>query len=440
MILFIRGMNKAARENQALRMASEAVKLMAFSQGVNCKMDISKGLYENKCSGKTPDEIANMKGESAKLQWKRILAFFKYIKQGITPPACLKELPEIEEKAFVQELRDAIIVYENSRDAVSIQDWFLKHIFRSQISSSELDIIFKYFIRAGNTPGPLPPECILKGDDANASLGRFFTYVGLPDDKLQYKLEYFDYRENNTLIMADTHLTAKITDMPISFIDKQMVDNGIFNAFTMTPQIQRDGSTSMEPDLKNTNYRETIYIYTSFPVSTKIENTPVTFPGKYLGRKDIRVIDDIFTIGEVIDIHPWLLYLIQVNPVKFFFTKSLFGGKMAPPLKFKLAYYIVAHYVATHDPAFMANSSIFYKLPDSEKIPKMIAALKKNKCLQDDLLTAGYQWLNKESVKEVRPSMKELIDSQIGTSVSGLFNRTAKGGKRRTRKVRFTNL
>ena len=270
----------------------------------------------------------------------------------------------------------------------------------------------------------------------------------MPDDRLQYSFDNWDYSEatvRQTAVIANTILTTDISDMTISYIDKLMIDsvalrqNGLFPAYTFSPFKERDGTITISREQIPSKYYDTIYIYTTFPISIKIAPISVIFPGKYLGRKDIRVIDDIFTIGEVIDIHPWLLYLIQVNPVKYFFTDSLFGGKMAPPLKFKLAYYIVAHYVATHDPAYKENPSIFYKLPDSEKIPKMLAALKKEKCLQDDLLTAGYRWLNRESVKEVRPSMKELIDTRFG-SVSGLFNRTAKGGKRQTRKVRFANL
>jgi len=436
-------MDKAARENQALRAASEAVKLMALSQGVHCKMGLSSEYYVNRCSGKTPDEIANMKSEPANLQWKRILAFFKYIKQGITPPACLKELPEIEEKAFLQELRDAIIVYENSSKDDNIEDWFIKHIFRSQIISSELDRIFKYFIRAGENVELLPPKCLLRGDDANASYSRFFTYVRLSDDSLQYSFDNFDYSEplltHLTPIIADTIVTTDINNMIIAYIDKLIIlnsDNGKIPANKLGNFKERDGSSRDRITLFE-NYQNTIYIHTTFPIYEKIAHNSVVFLGKYLGRKDIRVINDIFTIGEVIDIHPWLLYLIQVNPVKYYFTDSMFGGNMAPPLKFKLAYYIVAHYVATHDPAYKENPSIFYKLPDSEKLPKMIAALKKEKCVQDDLLTAGYRWLNRESVKEVRPSMKELIDTRFG---SGLGALRLKGGKRQTRKVRFANL
>jgi len=116
-----------------------------------------------------------------------------------------------------------------------------------------------------------------------------------------------------------------------------------------------------------------------------------------------------FINDMVMDLHPYLMYLLQMDPwASITFMRDSFNGKMYRAGLFNLAYYIVAHYVA-NTPKYKNNPSIFYKLDYDVKTPLMIDALKNKKCDLDNLLTTGYKWLNKDEQREQRPGIDEFI-------------------------------
>jgi hypothetical protein len=447
-------MDKAARENQALRTASEAVKLMALSQGVHCKMELSKNFYVNRCSGKTPAEIANMKKEPAKLQWKRTLTFLRYLQQGIRPPACLKGLPAKEEKDFLQELREAKKQYDLMDKETALDRWFTREILNlHEEDVSTFAEALASFIRAGTLPSPLPPDCDVRGDQMNTDIIRLFGYLARSDTILEYTFNNWDYSDDRqAAFVIHDNLTNNINELSIVLLDKSTLErreDNIISTITLSPAKDNDGNNYIESKLGADEYHNTIFIYTTVPIS-EVTTTYFVFPGKYLGHEDIRIIHDVFMGKDtLIDIHPWLLYLIQMNPVKYFFTDSMFGGNMSPPPKYQLAYYIVAHYVANKKYPMPEDMISFYSMPFDEKKKIMLSTIKQgtNEAEVEKLVKQGYSWIG-----QTYPGMgniRQLLGDSIATLaarrivkgiVKGLTRRKLVGGARATRKVRFTNL
>ena len=432
--------DRAIKENQALRAAAEAVKMMALSQGVTCPYNVPS-FADRQCVS----SVRPLINEPPEMQYKRSLAFFRAIQQGVNPSICQTELPQDEEDAFVKKWKEVLIQYDDHKKAlkqgaaegISISDWTTENLFHlPKKVAGDIVSAFRNFVTGGeqikNQPNPLKAHgCKFLGHPVEYNYGRFIDFIRMTPEKLAFFFE----KEKHALT-DPTQLNTHASVAAGTSLDKITI-TVIHNMFVSEKRtgkkeylmIPSNGSEPVVP------INEAFYILANDKIHEETSGQDWIQGSTVLER---RLIADLFKGDGVDDVNPWLMYLLMTTPATYeAFMKSAFGGKMAPPLRFKLAYYIVAHYVATHDPAYKANPSIFYKLPDSEKIPKMIAALQKEKCIQDDLLTAGYRWLNRESVKEVRPSMKELIDTRFG---SGLGALGLKGGKRRTRKARFTNL
>lgn len=436
----VEGMDKATRENQALRAASEAVKMMALSQGVMCPYNIPT-FADRQCVS----SVRPLINEPPEMQYKRSLAFFRAIQQGVNPSICQKALPQEEEDAFIKEWREVLVRYhahkkslkQGASEGISISDWTTENLFHlPKMATGDILIAFRNFVTGGNQiknkPNPLTVHgCQFLGHPVEYNYGRFIELITLTPEKLAFFFEKEKYAltdptqlNTHASVTAGTSLNnITITVVHNMFVSEKGTDK---KDYLMIPS---NGADAMVP------ITDSFYILANSKVHDATSGQDWVQGATVLER---RLIAEIFKGDGVDDVQPWLMYLLMTTPATYeAFMKGAFGGRFSPPLKFKLAYYIVAHYVATHDPAYKENPSIFYKLPDSEKIPKMIAALKKEKCIQDDLLTTGYRWLNRESVKEVRPSMKELIDTRFG---SGLGALKLKGGKRQTRKVRFRSL
>jgi len=137
------------------------------------------------------------------------------------------------------------------------------------------------------------------------------------------------------------------------------------------------------------------------------------------------------------------------------------GYSMKPPEKYRLAFYIIAHYIANRPP-YVANPAKFYKTFMERKKPEMLKALIDNFVSPNSVLriaiNEGYEWL-----KEPKPTFEQLITDYGGevtagmrakaraasvaagftagvSKIKGLFTRRRgqDGGKRVTRKVRFS--
>ena len=454
-------MDKAARENQALRAASEAVKLMALSQGVHCPIPKYTDEFKNQCE----KPVEGMKEETTRQQFQRSFVYIKSVRQGVKPPLTMARLPDHE--IFLKEIKDIlhnirikyytldewISLFNKSTKAGTLEgDKYAKYICRDllRINIDDYNTVssnYTKFIDGGGAKTALcAHHCKTLRLLQEGEFHRFLGYLG----RLELEPKYLDWMIENSDAISDSNrlipikgnnivyamnvlLTNDIKQLTIRIIDKGTRKRALI--FKEDSDRHEDNLITMVSDLSASSiligsYKQTFYICVDDSIDIPgLDNIAV------VDISNQSIISDIFKRNVVTDVHPYLMYLLQTDPwCSRTFMVSSFGGNMAPPLKFKLAYYIVAHYVATHDVAYKENPSVFYKLPDSEKIPKMIAALQKNKCIQDDLLTAGYRWLNRESVKEVRPSMKELIDTRFG---SGLGALKLKGGKRQTRKVRF---
>ena len=418
-------MDKAARENQALRTASEAVKLMALSQGVECKLGLSKELYTNKCPKLSSKDLEN---ETGLEQWKRSIAFLRYLQQGITPPVCLKELPIEEEKTFIEICRGR---YSELDDV----DLFIKHIVKDTTPTLITDINKSYqaFITGGAQGNPLDIyNCRKQGYPYLNSMGRFVPLFSKTDEILEYIFEYWDYSLLTQYPSVADTASNKLDNIDIALIDDIAKTKDVDFAITTEINTKRGNSA---PAIITTNYKNTMFINTSFNLDNifnAVQRSSVyATSGKTIAK--LKLIKKIFKDDMVYDVHPWLMYLLMTTPATYeAFMKGAFGGKMAPPLNHKLAYYIVAHYVANKD--YAANPSVFYKVDRDSKYPILKRAVEKrqDKPILDDLLTKGYSWLNRESDSQVTPpSIQDLV--KMFSPVN--YKRAFRGGKRLTRKA-----
>ena len=368
--------------------------------------------------------------------------FYRYIQQGIAPSKCIEALPPDEEAAFVAEMKEVLAEYDRNGGKVGTGleqlRWVIHKLFhypKELVDSldTQLTEAFRQFITGspGGTEGfPLSVyNCNITGQPLESHFGRFLGFFEKTPREREYLFERWDYASDTIdpfpSIISEWAPTTLLSDLRI-FVYKQSKYNETYGPGKAKDELPDRNTGEMK------TFKDTFYIVTNDNINFDINENSIVYT---IYGKDIykRILPkDLFTADAVIDIHPWLMYMLMTTPPPESeytpFNQIAFDGNMAPSKsRYNLAYYIIAHYVANKD--YTSNPSVFYKLPDSQKLPTMIATLKKDKCRPDDLLTAGYRWLNKGGVKEARSSIKELIAGNFGISVS-------KGGKRVTRRLR----
>jgi len=415
--------DRAIKENQALRAASEAIKMMALSQKVECPVNIKEYFTTPQCPSVNEEILKKMPLASAEEQFKRSLLFFRYLQQGVKPSICERQLPPEEEAQFISDWKRVMATHDTKKyltKFLQFCDKFL-NIPTNERIHAEINEVFVRFLKGGdNKTLPLTAfNCTKKGPENNSDFGRFNETLFMSEEDRQIQFEEFDFKQErlaqgkNTLPSVAVETTSTdITDLSILIYDYSKPDVKSFGD---------DINQHSAKDLMYISANKSIINYSN-------EYDIITIIGKTIFKQ--KLIRELFTQNAVVDVHPWLMYLLQTTPATHeSFMSRAFGGSMSPLKKHNLAFYIIAHYVANNDPAYKENPSSFYRLDYSVKFIKMKDAISAAKPLIDK----GYAWL-----KENRPTDRELKTmfnnrpEFNGRNFRGLI----KGGKRVTRRFR----
>ena len=453
---------KALEINTALRHACEAVKLAALSERIECPY-VLPDFKAPQC----PGVPATHTDEPVEMQYKRILVFLRSIQQGIIPPTNIATLSEEEEKAFKQEIQIAIKAHDDAKEnVIPIDEWLVHTVFRTPNPKSfvtTINTIMKPFITGGgNGTTPLPilvSGCKYDGHPHESTFTRFISLLRKSDDELKYYFEYTDGKAKAKNIydatqnisksgwsytFADETASNKLNDISILVFSRGKYDN-LYGSGKAD-----DNVTNLTYDRKTT-IRGLFYIMTDNTLKYDIDTTGLldyVIQGADLSNRYI--IKHLFERKSVIDIHPWLMYLLLITPTTYnAFMKEVFDGNMALPDDYsnRLAYYIIAHSVANTD-KYKDNPGLFYSKPFDEKKPEMKEALKLRGNELKRLIDAGYAWLGKPRSAPTISAVEAQLDGQPKSGVAGMFSRLRrslknpfrgkqKGGK--TRKVRFSS-
>jgi len=410
-------MDKAAKENQALRAASEAVKMMALSQKVECPVNINEYFTTAQCPPVDKATLATMPLVPAEEQFKRGLLFFRSLQQGVKPSICERQLPTEEEAIFIEQWKRVMSAHDTKYPTKFLQfcDNFL-HIPSNERDEAKINGAFARFLTGGTTVLPLTAfNCTKKGPENNSDFKRFNDSLFMSDKERQYRFEEFDYNQEQLMRGRNTFPSVAIESTSANINDLNIL------IYDYSKPVDTIGE-----DLQPHPINELMYISVDKSKINFSDNDTTTIIGKNIVKQ--KLIHDLFSIsGAVVDVHPWFMYLLQTK--HDLFMSRAFGGSMSPLKNHNLAFYIIAHYVANHDSAYKENPSTFYRLDYSVKFIKMKGAISVAKPLIDK----GYAWL-----KENRPT-----DSELKTMFNNRpefngrnFRGLIKGGKRVTRRFR----
>jgi hypothetical protein len=444
--------------NTALRAACGAAKMLALSEGVQCPYTLPD-FKAVQCPGVPATHI----DEPAEKQFKRILVFLRSIQQGIIPPTNIATLSDEEEKAFKQEIQIAIKAHDDAKEnVIPIDEWLVHTVFRTPNPKSfvnTINTVMKPFITGGgNGSTPLPilvSRCKYDGHPNESTFARFISHLRKSDDELKYYFEYTDGKARNWFYTS-ADISASNTLDTISIL---VFSRDKYNKLYGPGKGVDDIPDPLNPD-KQTTIRGLFYIMTDNTLKYDIDTPGLldyVIQGAELSNRYI--IKHLFERNAVIDIHPWLMYLLQTTPLAF--MTGSFGGNMTPAAQFPLAFYIVAYFVA-NQPLYSKNPADFYRKPIAEKKKEMLAALNANKAELTKRIADGYVWLG-----QTPPGIGALLASlggnlsavthrfesvagkagaaleKAGKAFTGIFTRSRTkpntgqvGGKRVTRKVR----
>jgi hypothetical protein len=439
---------KALDVNAALRAACGAAKMLALSEGVVCPYTINNEQFGNQCP--PPFDSKLPKTDNFE-EMQRTYVFLRAVQQGIQPPIHIARLPEAEEKEFIREIdnvSEAFDALPNKND-LDFVDYFFLNLFKIAPTEETKNTIvgnFEKFISLnGNSGTPLLAfDCQKKQDTFDGQLRRIIGYLKLGSIYTQQFLENykasFEFVKDSGFEPAapvTIHATKDMNKIIIKIVEDK--DNINIPAITSISPLTIDESV-----LDNLYYIQLI----------KGANVPYPKTFGILNIRTQSVVKYMFDHNLVVDVQPYLMYLLQIDKWAYEnIMASSFGGNMIPPVKYPLAYYIIAHYVANRPP--YTNPVDFYNLPikpNNEKLPIMLAALKANSAELKQRIMDGYVWLKKDKA----PSISELIlwlgggavnvaghkarkaVSTVADFFRRRFTRSQGGGKRVTRKnVRF---
>jgi hypothetical protein len=447
---------KAIEVNMALRAAAGAVKMMSLSEGVECPYTIPT-YTDAQCSGYSEKEREDMQQEDGRAQVRRAIAFLKSIQQGVIPSIRLAALPDDEEKQFLKEIRESMGKYELAdkvmyKDAV---DWIMEDLFHLPIKKvNDVKEAFANFLRGGTASKksgfPLfIYDCKQRGYPFSVELSRFIEFLIIPENEIIYAIEKFDRQSIESTFATEAIIGAPkdINNICILIIQQTQAYNEKGAPIELL-SVQRVADGSPEAAI----FTNIFYIMTNNSInygggSSKGKEN---IYGEHIAKSTL--LKHLFERDAVVDIHPWLMYLLSKDSVVM---NTAFGGNMTPPAQYPLAFYIVAHYVA-NQPQYANNPATFYNKSYDDKKPEMLAAIKANEPAVDTLLRDGYAWLGEKypGMGNIRQMLgdtttalavrrgTQLVDSfksGLGRAAAGLkrvLTRRQKGGSRRiTRKA-----
>lgn len=440
--------------NAALRAACGAAKMIALSQGVECPYTIDVSQFKEQCG--TPIKELRYTKTSSFEQFNRACVFLRAVQQGVPPPTNIARLPNQEHDELLAEFFTAVKT-KGSKEPLDV--FLCERFFRIDPSNYDrISVAFQDFMNADGQGRLLGAyDCEKTNNILETQLRRLFSVMKDGPDYLQQFLENAEYTDpDNLAILAKKK--GYDSGLPIEVSVAKELDK--LNIFILTEKKRADirehldgkyGAKTLASENSNVPLDNIYNIVIQ-------DGQAINLPGNAV--VDISkqsVVRYVFDKDVVVDVHPYLMYLLQMDPwASTTFMVRSFGGNMIPPVKYPLAYYIIAHYVANRPP--YTNPVDFYNLPikpTNEKLPIMLAALKANSAELKLLIAEGYDWL-----KDKAPSISELIPwlgggagnvarHKVGKAVSaatGFFRDIGRrftrsqgqsGGRRVTRKVRI---
>lgn len=410
---------KALDVNAALRAACGAAKMMALSEGVVCPYRIDDEQFGNQCP--LPFDPNLPKTETVE-EMQRTYVFLRAVQQGIQPPINIARLPEAEEREFFREIDMASEAYDAlpNKDDLSFADYFFSNLLKIDSTGKTNEMIYtsfhKFMSLNGNSGTPLLAfDCQKEQDTFENQLARVFANLRFGTTYMQQFIENYD---SPFKFSKDSGFEP---GGPVSIYATKEMNKIIIKIVEDKETITSPSITSIIPLEYDTIQLDKLYYI------QLIKGAKVPYPVFY-GILNIRtqsVVKYMFDHNLVVDMQPYLMYLLQMDPwASTTFMARSFGGNMIPPLKYPLAYYIIAHYIANRPP--YTNPVDFYNLsikPNNEKRPIMLAALtsSKSKAELTQRIADGYAWLN-----ETKPTITTLIEWLGGGTVNVLGHKARK--------------
>ena len=410
---------KAIEVNAALRAAAGAVKMMSLSEGVECPYTLPE--YKDKQCTIDEKTLWDLPAESAHDQFRRTLVFFRSIQQGVIPSIYQPALSKEEEEAFIKEWRNVSHRHKTEGAGIDLKQWIFTELLHVD-PTINLSISLDHFLTGGTDTTPRPETmgrgvkgnpiliygCKVRGDPTEIDVNRFIQSMEKDPKEMLYRLDAMDAPPK--LITGAVIVDIKTTPRELRKIIINIVTDKVIAAAAKSGGVtaQFFGTDIIEA----TPIENTLYIRVNQKITTD-----------YLVIYDInvqkRIFTDIFTAEAEIDIHPWLMYLLSKDSVVM---NTAFGGNMTPQ-QYPLAFYIVAHFVA-NKPQYEKNPADFYRKPNADKKPEMLAAIKANESALDTLLRDGYAWLG-----EKYPGMGNIRQMLGDTTTALAGRRMAKAGE-----------
>lgn len=439
---------KCLEVNAALRAAAGAVKMMSLSEGVVYPYVIDVSKFKEQC-GAPVKELRYTKTSSFE-QFNRACVFLRAVQQGVPPPTNIASLPNQEHDKLLAEFFTAV----KTKGPKEPLDVFLcERFFRIDPSNYDrISVAFQDFMNADGQGRLLGAyDCEKTNNILETQLRRLFSVMKDGPDYLQQFLENAEYTDpDNLAILAKKK--GYDSGLPIEVSVAKELDK--LNIFILTEKKRAD----IREHLDGKYGAKTLASENSDVSLDNIYNIviqdgqAINLPGNAV--VDISkqsVVRYVFDKNVVVDVHPYLMYLLQMDPwASTTFMAASFGGNMKPPAKYPLAFYIIAHYIANRPP--YTNPADFYVKPFDDKKSEIIEALKKNyndsKSKLRNIINAGYAWLKEKPETDVYDKIFEAVGGQFvltniirGESARSSSRRTKRGGQRGgqrvTRRVRF---
>ena len=438
--------------NEALRAACGAAKMIALSEGVVCDYTIDDTQFKEQCT--TPFD-KDLPKTSALEQLQRFYVFIRAIQQGVQPPINIARLPEAEEQQLIDKIVQVTETFNSLPDnkTLNYNDYFLSNVL--YVDPAQKDVIFNKLHTFIQKQTPIIAYNCKKISSDLVSDDRI---LGFFRKGPVYTIQQLENTEVYTtdLIKKISQEKGYVPSSVTSIYATNNLDKVVIKIITEDVSLEKEDAAIL--NLKDT------------PGSTKIKNIfyikikndkRVSIPVS--GIFDIRyqsIFNYIFVNDLVLDMHPYLMYLLHTyKRVITSMMSNPIGYLMKPPVKYRLAFYIIAHYIANRPP-YVANPAKFYKTFMERKKPEMLKALIDNFVSPNSVLriaiNEGYEWL-----QEPKPTFEQLITDYGGEvtaamrgkarvagvaagftagvgTLRGLFTKKKGhvGGKRVTRKVK----
>jgi len=338
--------------------------------------DAAQAIVLNQCGGKAvPEKDKDRQYETVVENHKRSIYFWYCIKNKSPIDLEVGSLSEEQEKQFVNEWA---AVLENKEDRLEASKQFLD--INGYNDLNNIEQLYVQFEKGGPNGSFLKCYgCNKIGEAYSRNLGAFTIRIGLSPIKLQYFLENAQWNTQATEAAAAAPKTVDEIGLFIMDKTKYDLDNVYETWFTIVTNHDVDYST----------YKGKAWNY--------------SLQGKHI--HEAKLVHDLFRYKKaVLDIHPWLLYLLDKEryverptvdgskrSINEWFLKNAFDGNHSPVKdprfsltkrlypstkeQLNVAYYVICHAIANSDPSYIP-ASFYSNLTYNKKLPLIVGWLR----------------------------------------------------------------